>query len=310
MYEIVSKAPGKMFFFGEYAVLYGYPAISIAVDRHVTVKIKEGRRFLFTALGRTANRMKEVKEISPHAFIIMKHYSSEFGLEINSLSIEIESTIPFKGLGSSGALMVALAGALHEVIGIKEDREKMLERLFRIKLQIERGSPVDIATSLFGGILKISYDKEGDIFIDKLPYEDLSKHLDLYAIYSGEKMLTSEAVKVVEARRKESAVKETIDLMGRTTETTVKYWSEIDMLYRLARLYHYLLASLGVSTKDIDRIVDYVEERGGIAKISGSGFGDCVLALIPKEYDIGELEYSYIKFRIDEMGLQIATKDK
>ena len=40
MQHITASAPGKCILFGEHAVVYGHPAVAVAIDQRINVKIE------------------------------------------------------------------------------------------------------------------------------------------------------------------------------------------------------------------------------------------------------------------------------
>jgi len=308
MKQVVSKAPGKMFLTGEYAVLYGYPAIILAVNKYVTTKIEEANRFSFKAYNKKIEDLENVRRVSPHSYAVIKYYIENFDIDIKSVSVEIESDIPFKGLGSSSATMVSLSTALNRFFLLNIDSREVIQHLYKIKDRLEGGSIADIATSFLGGVVLIQQYKN-DVKVEKLSPELLTKVFNIYAIYSGERQDTFEAIRNIRDKvRKKEYYKKLIDLMGETSKETINNWRNMDNLIKLIRLYHYLLASLGTSTRNIDEIVDYFENIGGAAKISGAGYGDSVLALTFKEQDQLALKYKWIKIDIDKNGVVVKYK--
>ena len=107
MSNITVSAPGKCILFGEHAVVYGQPAVAVALDQRITVKIQASQTGTWLLDG---NRLD--MDRNPHIrALIEKLWPAEMGAP--PLSIQIESSIPrSSGLGSSAALSVAFAGAL------------------------------------------------------------------------------------------------------------------------------------------------------------------------------------------------------
>lgn len=107
MVKITVSAPGKCILFGEHAVVYGHPAVAVAIDQRISVKLQASQTGLWLLDGKELNMSR-----NPHiSGLIKKLWPSELGAP--ALSIHIEGNIPrSSGLGSSAALSVALAGAL------------------------------------------------------------------------------------------------------------------------------------------------------------------------------------------------------
>ena len=107
MSYISTSAPGKCILFGEHAVVYGHPAVAVAIDQRISVKIQPSQTGMWLLDGSTLNM-----ERNPHIKgLIDKLWPTGEGAP--PLSIHIEGNIPrASGLGSSAALSVAFAGAL------------------------------------------------------------------------------------------------------------------------------------------------------------------------------------------------------
>jgi len=291
-------APGKLILSGEYSVLFGYPAVVLSINKYLKISIENSQRLQIEVygirlVGKFNKIANDIYSLSPHTYETLKFFSEE-GIDLDNLSIKITSTIPFKGLGSSAALITCLSYALLDFLGYQISKEDLLLKTYRIKKHVEGGSPTDLVASIFGGINLVRYNNE------KIYHEQLSKDvfkekgIKLYAIYSGEKAVTKEIIKNVKINlEKIKYKKKIIESMGRLTNNIwdILKHEDLDGLFRFVRLNHYLLASFGVSTKNIDKIVNSLEEtsRGeAVAKISGAGFGDSLIALSKNGRDICE----------------------
>ena len=184
--NIVASAPGKLVLLGEYAVLEGAPAISMAVNRRAKARIAPragavseayapdvlDARVPFTlganglpdwsAAAGDAAKLGLVDEVlrgladeqlGPDA-------AQAFGLSLDTSDFfdSAAADRPKLGLGSSAALTVALASGLAACAGHAAetaDRDAWLTRLLRLhrKFQGGHGSGVDVATSLVGGVI-------------------------------------------------------------------------------------------------------------------------------------------------------------
>ena len=109
---VTASAPGKCILFGEHAVVYGHPAVAVAIDQRISVKIQPSPNNLWLLDGSRLNMNR-----TPHIKgLIEKLWPKKFGAP--PLSIHIKGTIPrASGLGSSAALSVATAAALRMARG-------------------------------------------------------------------------------------------------------------------------------------------------------------------------------------------------
>ena len=173
---ITSKAPGKLFIAGEYAVVEpGHGAIVAAVSRYLTVTIDEA-----TSVGTlTSTQNPDVvvewtregelfraNEEHPYklveeAILVAEQYVREFGeptISLYSLSITSELDDAKRGikygLGSSGAVVVATIQAVLDFY--KTPRTSLLVYKLSVLTNLrlsQRGSFGDIAASSFGGMV-------------------------------------------------------------------------------------------------------------------------------------------------------------
>ncbi len=114
MSSVTASAPGKCILFGEHAVVYGHPAVAVAIEQRINVKIKcnNSKSEDWKLDGLKFNPKKH-----PHIEAIRRRlWPAELGAP--PLSIEISGQIPTaSGLGSSAALSVAATAALRAARG-------------------------------------------------------------------------------------------------------------------------------------------------------------------------------------------------
>ncbi|WP_293368351.1 hypothetical protein [Nevskia sp.] len=184
--NIVASAPGKLVLLGEYAVLEGAPAITMAVDRRASVRLRSRAdaaceaqapdvldaplRFAigsnglpdWTAAGAAAAKLNLVDEVlrglADEQLGVAAGGGFDLALDTSAFFDAIGASRSKLGLGSSAALTVALASALVAQSGhsdAAQDRAVWLNRLLGLhrKFQGGQGSGVDVATSLYGGVL-------------------------------------------------------------------------------------------------------------------------------------------------------------
>ena len=173
---ITSKAPGKLFIAGEYAVVEpGQGAIVAAVSRYLTVTIDEATTV--GTLTSTQNpdvivewtREEELfraKEDHPYglveeAILVAEQYVRESGTPTNALySLSITSELDDAkrgikyGLGSSGAVVVATIQAVLDFYETPRTPLLVYQLSVLTNLRLsQRGSFGDVAASSFGGMV-------------------------------------------------------------------------------------------------------------------------------------------------------------
>lgn len=173
MTSIWASAPGKAVLSGEYAVLLGAPAISVAVNRRAVVQLKETEKDFHSiatpgfADGTWRFMANDVGEIDwldelpgQGLRLVEEAWRATRPRQLGGLSISIDTGDFFAtesggklGLGSSAAAMTALVGALCQ-LHPGQDNSGMLAGRAHTALQRGLGSGVDIATSLHGGVIE------------------------------------------------------------------------------------------------------------------------------------------------------------
>lgn len=107
---ISASAPAKCVLFGEHAVVYGQPAIAVALDMRTRVSIQTHDKMEIE--GRTFQ-----PKIHPHIHFLIKKLWPKSSIQ-ERLSIDIQSEIPSaSGLGSSAAMCNALIACLRTARG-------------------------------------------------------------------------------------------------------------------------------------------------------------------------------------------------
>ncbi|MCE8423959.1 MAG: mevalonate kinase, partial [Candidatus Methanoperedens sp.] len=144
----ICSAPGKIYLFGEHAVVYGEPAIACAVELRTRVSVSRSSSILISSdLGVTGLD----HEIHPYISSAIEKLGSP------DVSVEISSDIPVgSGLGSSAAATVATLSAINIEFMLGHSKEELAGIAHEIE-KIEQGaaSPTDTFVSTFGGGVEI-----------------------------------------------------------------------------------------------------------------------------------------------------------
>ena len=197
---ITSKAPGKLFIAGEYAVVEpGHGAIVAAVSRSLTVTIDKA-----TSAGRLTSTQNpdiivewtregelfHIKADHPYrlveeAILVAEQYVRECGTPTNDLySLSVTSELDDAkrgikyGLGSSGAVVVATIQAVLDFY--KTPRTPLLVYKLSVLTNLrlsQRGSFGDIAASSFGGMVYYTSPDRSAILV-KLQSQTIKKICD------------------------------------------------------------------------------------------------------------------------------------
>ena len=110
---ISCSAPGKIYLFGEHAVVYGETAIACAVELRTRVRAELNDSIIIQSqIGRTGI------DFEKHPYISSVIEKMREIAPIKGVFLEVDSEIPVgSGLGSSAAVTIASIGALNELFG-------------------------------------------------------------------------------------------------------------------------------------------------------------------------------------------------
>ncbi len=140
---VVASAPGKIVLSGEYAVLDGAPAISMAIDRRAVVTLADspdGQCGLTTPGFSGEGRYRIVDAVCGGS-----RPAKHIELDTRAFADDGNKT----GIGSSAALTVAL------IAGLNKSEDVLNEALLAHRaLQGGAGSGVDVATAVQGGLIE------------------------------------------------------------------------------------------------------------------------------------------------------------
>ncbi|WP_319557279.1 GHMP kinase [Thiomicrorhabdus sp.] len=283
--RLISKAPANSMLLGEHSVVYGYPALACALDQWIEIdwQVRNDRQIhIESALGNIQTDWNTI-ELYPKLLFVM-HALKAFqahrlpGLNIR-ISSEFSSTI---GLGSSAAVLAATLVGLNHLSQGNLSSKELWQIGKQVILDIQgRGSATDLAASLFGGVVYFQPpSKSSDSQI-----ASLNVSMPLLLVYSGYKTPTSDVLaKVAEEWLDQPEQLQTLyRQMGLTTLQAYQalQQQDYDAFYRGFGSYQMLMAQLGVSDENMDYLIEQLVHCPQVCacKISGSGLGDCVVAI-------------------------------
>lgn len=272
--NIKVSVPGKIILSGEHAVVYGKPALAVAVDKYLTVVIKSCRN-----KKELINAGKEDPVLVKEAIKIVKETLEDNKVFDNGWELTITSKIPVGvGMGSSAAVSVGVITALMALAsGDSRINDKKINDLAYKVEKKQHGNPsgIDNSTVTFGGV--IWYRKEFDFLktLWRLPFKIAASLDNFHLVNTGKPVeTTGEMVSLVSAKLKR--LNDSQNLLDKIEQETKKITVGLrevkeDLLKKAIKDNQRLLEKLGVVGIFAKTIVREIEQSGGVAKISGAG---------------------------------------
>ena len=277
----IASAPGKVILFGEHFVVYGVKAILCSINKRVTVtaeKTSERKISINSKIGKLdLEPNKLISEINsplkPFYYLANKAIENKD----TGIHIQIDSEIPLgAGLGSSSACCVAGAAAIFKLFG-NISREEILKLAIEAERTIfENTSGADCTVCTYGGIME--YDKNKGF--KKIEHEP---NFQLVIINSNMEHSTQSMVSKVkefENKNKEEFSKLS-NLESKLVEDVLKLVKEnkIQEIGQKMNQNQEYLENIGISNKELTKMIKIGQESSFGAKITGSGGGGCIFAL-------------------------------
>jgi mevalonate kinase len=309
----VSSAPGKVYLFGEHAVVYGEPAVPCAIARRATVSVEvrsddrlrvdardltlDGFTVEYGGDGESAGNSPDV-DISESLLEAATGYvdgaigqareaadAPEAGFDVT-----IESEIPLgAGLGSSAAVVVAAIDAATRELGTDLSPRAVATRAHEVESAVEnrQASRADTFCSATGGAVRVEGEDCQPIDAPDLPF---------VIGYDGGIGDTGQLVAGVrELHERYGFAADTIAAIGdlvRGGERALEA-GEVERVGELMNFDHGLLSALGVSARSLVAMVWAAREAGASgAKLTGAGGGGCIVALDASEETVRALRYT------------------
>ena len=277
----IASAPGKVILFGEHFVVYGVKAILCSINKRVTVtaeKTSERKISINSKIGKLELEPdKPISEINsplkPFYYLANKAVENKD----TGIHIQIDSEIPLgAGLGSSSACCVAGAAAIFKLFG-DISKEEILKLAIEAERTIfENTSGADCTVCTYGGIME--YDKNKGF--KKIEHEP---NFQLVIINSNMEHSTQSMVSKVkefENKNKEEFSKLS-NLESKLVEDVLKLVKEnkIQEIGQKMNQNQEYLENIGISNKELTKMIKIGQESSFGAKITGSGGGGCIFAL-------------------------------
>ena len=287
------SAPGKIILFGEHAVVYGYPAIVMAINRRAKCRVSESHtpqvllsssnwnsRHIFSEEKKNfVEQEKKKTSITSRSYYFITQTLLNESSSLRLSEIHLDSDIPLAaGLGSSAAIAVSMIASLSEFLGLKYSLEQINALAFEAE-KVNHGNPsgVDNTISTFGGI-QLYKEK----VFKKIPVS--SKSFCIVVANSNITRNTREFVEKVSIFRKRKT-EEFDRILSSIEEITLEASSclsggDLTKTGELMSINHSLLEQLGVSHPTLSLLRQILQEKECLgSKMTGAGGGGCVIGL-------------------------------
>jgi mevalonate kinase len=277
---------GKVILFGEHFVVHGVPGIVSAIDSTTDAEVKKAAKGINVKDERkTAKGYSEEKRLQQIESI--ERMLKAMGIDQKiGLDIWIGGTLPgFSGLGASAASSVAIARAIAQELGMQISDEKINQIAYEAeKAYAGNPSGIDNTAATYGGLMWFKKDMAGGP--DKIEKLHMRRPVEIVIGSSGKVANTKAMVEGVSDRKKKNPEKynsffkqaESVAIAGR--KALENY--DLKKIGDLMNENHRLLQEIGVSSKELDFLVDLARKQGAFgAKLTGGGGGGCIIALTP-----------------------------
>ena len=306
---VTSSAPGKVYLFGEHAVVYGEPAVPCAVEQRARVTAERQAAGLsvhtadLTLDGFTVEYSGDATgqpdiDVSDSLVEAAMGYVNEAVEQARDAAdtpaagfeVTIESDIPLgAGLGSSAAVAVAAIDAATRELGVELSREELADRAYRVEHTVQDGqaSRADTFCSTMGGAVRVEGE---DCRVAEAP------ELPFVIGYDGGAGDTGALVAGVRQLREEyDFAADTVSTIGDIVREGERALQNGDLLElgELMDFNHGLLSALGVSSRSLDSMVWAVRDADALgAKLTGAGGNGCIVALDESDGALTALDYT------------------
>ncbi len=293
--KLTSRAPAKLILTGEHAVVYGCPALALAVNCYTqtTVSWSTPLHFSFNLPGLdfrqkiTSEALKRVKinldkqyskfhagdigirEVLKHPFELTLYSAVSILEKIKhtlpmGVSIHTESAVPMGcGMGSSAASVVSVIYALSQFLDI----DFSLDDYIRLGIKSENlqhgySSGLDVNVVYHGGFIRYQPGQ-----LQKLDF----KPFPLQLINTGQPVTsTGECVSHTKPFFTQKNLGPQFTAICQAMQNAIEN-NDLASIQHAVRENHRLLVQIGVVPEKIQRFVSAIEQHGMAAKICGAG---------------------------------------
>jgi mevalonate kinase len=334
--QLKARAPAKLILTGEHAVVYGMPAIAMAVNRYAEstilthtspniffnfLNLKYAKSITLSTLMGYKKRIQEqyhaflegqcsIREVLKMPFELLQFTVTHLFETLNiplaqGLEIRSSSNIPMGcGMGSSAAAIMSTLFALSHFYKLDIDPIRYISLGREAEnLQHGRSSGLDLQLVMRGGCLKF---QEGHIETREVPT------FPIVLVHSGKpETTTGQCVSAAAEHFKKPGTANSFEEVTLFLDKALAR-NDTEAVIEGIRENHRLLMQIGVVPEKVQHFIAAIEKEGGAAKICGAGAvaGESggILWIIAKN-NISKLirDYGYVMYNVegDKFGTKI-----
>lgn len=294
--SIISTGTGtahaKAILFGEHAVVYGAPAITIPLhelESKVRVQTFETGVRIESELF-SGDIQAAPAQLGP-VVSALRASLAHAGAADSSVRVQILSAIPHsRGLGSSAAVSAAIARAVAVWAGITLDTSELFD-LVQVSEKVAHGNPSGLDARAVTSNDTFRFE------LGAVTPLHVGAPLHFVLADSGIAGSTAQAVTGVRLRREQDplTMNAYIAELADIAESSVADIAEGNKAAIGSKLSaaHNLLDRIGVSSEPLNHLVQAANQAGALgSKLTGGGLGGCILALAGSEEHAEELASS------------------
>ncbi|MHA1292342.1 MAG: mevalonate kinase [Promethearchaeota archaeon] len=317
------SSPGKCILFGEHSVVYGYPAIAMAISLNSICTIEKisqkkiiivlrnyNKKFISSNLN---NLKSQLLSQFPQFYRCFEIFKNKFKINFKNLCITISSSLfPSSGLGSSASISVALISAISQFYNLNFKKKDISELAFELE-KIVHGTPsgIDNTICTYGNLI---YYQSG-----KFEFLSIPRDLKLLVSYTNIEHNTKEAIERIKLIKKEkpeysNKLLGKMGLIAENAKEELKKGNLIEIGKLMNENQNYL-EKMKVSTDAISEITNIAVETGAFgSKLTGAGLGGCVITLGKKKIlrkiysKLNDKGYKSFLTNIDRIGVKNERK--
>lgn len=275
---------GKVILFGEHFVVHGIPGIVSAIDSSTDAIVTKAAKGLNIKDERkTSKGYGEEKRLQQIESIERMLKAMKLDPK-TPLDIWIGGSLPgFSGLGASAASSVAIARAINEELNLGLGNDQINAIAYEgEKAYAGNPSGIDNTAATYGGLMWFKKNPAGGQ--DLVERVRIKRPVEVVIGSTGKTANTKAMVEGVADRRKANPAKydplfkqaESLAVAGRKALEA----GDLKKVGDLMNENHRILQEIGVSSKELDQLVEIARKQGAFgAKLTGGGGGGCMVAL-------------------------------